>query len=335
MLPAPPTTLLTKTLALRGPTAATAPTLWLGAMNFGKRTPKAEALAICARALELGVTAVDTANAYVDGESERIVGEALKRAKDEVVVATKCGFGRVGGKPEGLAPERLRAAADESRKRLGRDVLDLYYLHVPDHETPIDATLDGVSELLQKGVIRAWGVSNYAAWQVLDMMHRADARGMPRPSIAQQLYNVLVRQLDVEWFGFARACGIATVVYNPLAGGLLSGRHAREGAAARPPAGSRFDKNALYQRRYWTGSMFDRTEQLTEVAKKAGMPLLDLAYAWLAQARSVDAILLGPGTVAQLEDGVRATRRALPEGIAADIDALHRTWLGTDTYYVR
>lgn len=322
--------LLQSVLELRGERKAAS--LCLGAMNFGKRTSEKDSKAILARAFELGIRHVDTANAYNDGESERIVGEALGSRRDQVVLATKCGFGRVLGKPEGLSRERLVQAADESLKRLGTSFIDVYYLHVPDKETPIENTLDGVAELLEKKKIRAWGVSNYASWQILEMIHLADARKMARPRIAQQLYNVLLRQLDVEYFAFARRYGIHTTVYNPLAGGLLSGKHTRDG---RTQKGSRFDKNGLYQRRYFTDTMFDRTEALADLARAEGMSLLELSYAWLGGAPGVDSILLGPASVEQLEAGVSAALRGLTPEVRGLVDALYRVWLGTDTYYVR
>lgn len=304
----------------------------LGAMNFGKRTPEAESKAILRRALEVGIVHIDTANAYGEGISETIVGEALRGQRDKVTIATKCGFGRVAGKPEGLSGARIREAIDASLSRLGTDWVDVYYLHVPDHDTPIDETLDAVAELLEQKKILGWGVSNYAAWQVLEMMQKAEARKMPRPVMAQQLYNVLLRQLDVEYFAFARAYGLHTTVYNPLAGGLLSGKHARDGSTQR---GSRFDKNRLYQGRYFTDVMFDRVEALSELARAEKMSLLDLSYAWLAGAPGVDSILLGPASVQQLEEGVAACARGLTPEVRGLVDALYRMWLGTDTYYVR
>ncbi|HVH44237.1 MAG TPA: aldo/keto reductase [Labilithrix sp.] len=306
-------------------------------MNFGRRTDEGESKRILARALELGVRHIDTANAYGDGTSERIVGEALRGKRDSVVLATKCGFGRVEGKPEGLSHDRLAAAIDESLKRLGTDWVDIYYLHVPDHDTPIEETLDAIAELVEEKKIKSWGVSNYAAWQILEMMHLTDGeklakRGLPRPVVAQQLYNVLLRQLDVEYFSFARRYKLHTTVYNPLAGGLLSGRHARDGSTQR---GSRFDKNRLYQGRYFTDAMFDRVDALSELAKAEGMSVLDLSYAWLAGTAGVDSILLGPASVAQLEEGVAACRRGLSPEVRGVVDALYRTWMGTDTKYVR
>jgi aryl-alcohol dehydrogenase-like predicted oxidoreductase len=306
--------------------------LFLGAMNFGKRTPEAESKAIVARALELGILHIDTANAYGDGISETIVGQALRGKRDKVTIATKCGFGRTAGKPEGLSRARIREAIDGSLSRLGTDWVDVYYLHVPDHRTPIDETLDAVAELLDAKKILAWGVSNYAAWQILEMLHKADARKMARPVIAQQLYNVLIRQLDVEYFAFARAYELFTTVYNPLAGGLLSGKHSRDGSTQ---SGSRFDKNRLYQGRYFTDAMFDRVDALAKVAAEEGMTVLELSYAWLAQAPGVDSILVGPASVKQLDDGVAACARDVSEGARGKLDALYRGWLGTDTYYVR
>jgi aryl-alcohol dehydrogenase-like predicted oxidoreductase len=322
---------LLEKLLERRPAGAMA-TPHLGAMNFGKRTTEADSRAILARAFELGVRHIDTANAYNEGASERIVGAFVKPIRGEVTLATKCGFGRVGGKPEGLSPARVRSAIDESLSRLGTDYVDVYYLHVPDRDTPIEATLDAVAELLDKKKIHAWGVSNYAAWQVLEMIHLADARKMARPVIAQQLYNVLLRQLDVEYLAFARRYMLHTSVYNPLAGGLLSGKHLRDGSTQR---GSRFDKNRLYLGRYYTDAMFDRVEALAQIAKAENMSVLELSYAWLAGAPGVDSILLGPASVEQLEQGVAASSRGLTPEVRGLVDALHRAWLGTDTYYVR
>lgn len=311
--------------------------LCLGAMNFGRRTEEGESKRILARALELGIRHIDTANAYGDGVSERIVGEALRGKRDEIVLATKCGFGRVDGKPEGLSRARLSSAIDESLKRLGTDWVDIYYLHVPDHDTPVEETLDAVADLIDRKKVRGWGVSNYAAWQVLEMIHMADGealkkRGLPRPVIAQQLYNILLRQLDVEWFAFARRYKLHTTVYNPLAGGLLSGRHSRDGSTQK---GSRFDKNRLYQGRYFTAAMFDRVDALGEIAKAEGMSVLELSYAWLAGAAGVDSILLGPASVTQLEEGALACQRGLSPEVRGVVNALYRTWMGTDTTYVR
>ncbi len=310
--------------------------IFLGAMNFGRRTPEAESRKILARALELGIVHIDTANAYNDGASERIVGEAVRGKRDEVVIATKCGFGRVAGKPEGLSRARLLEACDASLQRLGTDWIDIYYLHVPDHDTPIDETLDAVAELIDKKKIRAWGVSNYAAWQIVEMMHRADAKTsaprLPRPVIAQQLYNILLRQLDVEYFPFALEYKLHTTVYNPLAGGLLSGKHARDGSTQ---GGTRFDKNRLYQGRYFTDAMFDRVEALAKLAAAEKMSLLELSYSWIAGAPGVDSILLGPASVAQLEEGVRGCTRWLSPEVRGLVEVQHRLWLGTDTYYVR
>lgn len=308
------------------------PPLWLGAMNFGKRTDPKESRAIVARALELGVRFIDTANAYSNGDSERIVGECLKGRRESVVLATKCGFDRKDGKVEGLGRERILGAIDESLGRLGTDYVDVYYLHVPDHRTPIEESLDAVATLLEQKKIRAWGVSNYGAWQVLEMMHLADARKMARPRIAQQLYNILIRQLDVEYFAFARRYELHTTVYNPLAGGLLAGKHQRDGSTQK---GTRFDKNAFYQRRYFTDVMFDRVEALSDLARAEHMSMLELSYAWLAGASGVDSILIGPASIAQLEEGVTACARGLSPEVRGLVDALHRAWLGTDTYYVR
>ena len=301
-------------------------------MNFGKRTPADESERIVRRALERGIRVFDTANAYNAGEAERILGRALGRDRDGVVVATKVGFGRVAGKPEGLSPAAIERAIRGSLERLGTDRVDVYYLHVPDHATPIEQTLDAMKQEVDAGRVGAWGVSNYASWQILEMNHLAAARSLAPPVVSQVIYNVLHRQLDIEYFAFARRCPIHTTVYNPLAGGLLVGKQ-RAGQA--PTPGSRFDDNAFYQRRYYTAAMFERVEALRAVAKSEGTTMVALAYAWVAARPGVDSILVGPASVEQLDDAVEAVGRTLSNDALARIDELTREWNGTDTSYVR
>jgi aryl-alcohol dehydrogenase-like predicted oxidoreductase len=309
-----------------------APLVTLGTMNFGKRTPSAEAERIVHRALERGVRLFDTANAYVDGESERLLGRALRDAGEDVAIATKVGFGRIAGRPEGLAPERIRAALDESLTRLGVERIALYYLHVPDHATPIERSLEAIGEALASGKVGRFGVSNYASWQILEIRARCEAMGIARPVIAQQLYNLLIRQLDLEYFRFARHDRLHTTVYNPLAGGLLTGRYRPGDAIAR---GSRFDRNRLYQGRYWSEPMLTLAAEFEVIARDAGMGLTELAYAWLAGHPSVDSILVGPATLAQLDQALDAVTLVVPDDVRARVDAAHVRYLGTEASYAR
>jgi aryl-alcohol dehydrogenase-like predicted oxidoreductase len=301
-------------------------------MNFGKRTARLDAERIVRRALERGVRVFDTANAYNDGESERILGRALGRDRATAVVATKVGFARIAGKPEGLSPEAVRRAIAASLERLGTAWVDVYYLHVPDHATPLDHTLGAIRELWNAGQVREWGVSNYAAWQILDMTLLADRMGLVRPVVSQVIYNLLHRQLDIEYFAYTLEHPIHTTIFNPLAGGLLTGKHIFDNG---PGKGSRFDDNALYRRRYWTRPMFERVEQLRAVAHGERLTMVQLAYAWVASRADVDSILVGPATVEQLDDAIDAVQKKLSPEALAKIDELWRTWNGTDTNYTR
>jgi aryl-alcohol dehydrogenase-like predicted oxidoreductase len=303
-------------------------------MNFGKRTPEAEARRIIDRALERGVRTFDTANAYNAGASERILGEALRGARaGEVFVATKVGMdGASEGRPEGLAKATVLAACEKSLARLGMDRVALYYLHKPDRETPFAETLDALAELLRGGRIERFAVSNYASWKVLEMLRACDERGLSRPAASQVLYNPAIRQLDVEHFEFCAAYGLHVTVYNPLAGGMLA-RAVAPGAA--PPAGSRFDANETYQKRYLSGRMFAFAEAFARIAAREGRPPADVAHAWVAAQPGVDSILVGPGSVAHLDAALDAVARPLsPEALAAIAD-LQREFDGTDARYAR
>lgn len=300
-------------------------------MNFGKRTPEPEARRIIDRAVERGIDLFDTSNAYGDGESERILGRAVRGRRDRVRIATKVGWARLASVPEGLSRARVLAAADESLARLATDRIDVYYLHVPDHATPPEETLGAVRDLLDTGKIRAWAVSNYASWQI-EMIAIAERDGMPRPSMSQVIYNFLVRQIELEYLRFARKYSLHTTVYNPLAGGLLSGRHRLEGG---PPKGSRFDANPLYQGRYWTERFFALVDEYAAVARDEGTSLVTLAYAWLAGREGVDSILIGPATIEHLDAAIDAVERPLSSETLARIDAIHRAFQGTEVSYAR
>ncbi len=303
----------------------------LGCMNFGRRTPEPEAARIVARALERGVRLLDTANAYGDGESERIVGRILKAlpasARDGVEVATKVGW----WKQEGLGPERVKASLDESLQRLGLDAVDLYYLHVPDARTAIEATLEGVAAVLEAGRARRFGVSNFASWQVLEVLHRCDAVGMPRPAASQQMYNLLIRQLDLEYLRFARKYEVHTTVYNPLAGGLLTGRQ----RTTETTPGTRFHKNGLYQRRYLSEVFLDAAAEFEALAQQVGRSLVGLAYGWLAARDGVDSVLIGPGSLQHLDEALDALAAPLPPEVMTAVDTIHRRLVGSDASYAR
>ena len=308
------------------------PPLVLGCMNFGKRTPEAEARRIIDVAFERGIRHFDTANAYGDGVSETIVGKALGARRGDVHIATKVGSWR----REGLAAARVRASLDESLARLAMDHVDVYYLHLPDRETPIEATLEAVRDVLASGKARHFGISNFASWQALEVLTRCDEIGIARPVVSQQIYNLLIRQLDLEYLRFAKKYALHTTVYNPLAGGLLTDRSATPvDLGAPPPLGARFDKNPLYQRRYLSNVFFDAARAFAELAKDLPSGLVTLAYAWLAQRPGVDSILVGPGTVAHLEAAIAAVAVPLPDDILRGVEAIHRALVGTDASYAR
>jgi aryl-alcohol dehydrogenase-like predicted oxidoreductase len=312
-------------------TSTSAPVLSVGTMNFGKRTAPDESERIVARALERGLVFFDTANVYNEGESERILGRALGARRERCFVATKVGLWGMPRNKEGLGKATLLRAIDDSLSRLGTDYVDVYYLHAPDPGTPVEETLDAMKALLDAGKVRAWGVSNYAAWQILEMSHLADARGMPRPVLSQVIYNVLIRQIEVEYLRFAEKHPIHTTVYNPLAGGLLTGKRAR----GEVPKGSRFDGNRMYQRRYWSDRFFDQLDALTGVAREEGVSLVSLAYGWVAAQKGVDSILVGPASVEQLDQAIEACHQRLSPAALARIDEIQYALSGTDAKYAR
>jgi aryl-alcohol dehydrogenase-like predicted oxidoreductase len=306
--------------------------LALGTMNFGNRTSEADAERIVARAVERGIVLLDTANVYNDGVSEQIVGRTIGKRRESFLLATKVGLGRMGGRAEGLSRAAIERAVEGSLTRLGTEYIDLYYLHAPDHGTPLEETIDTLADLMRRARIRHFGVSNYASWQILEIMRLCDERGIERPRVSQVIYNLLIRQVEIEYRSFARRHPIHTTVYNPVAAGLLAGRYRPGDAIAQ---GSRFDKNQMYQRRYWSPRMFELVEQYRALAEAEGMALLEFAYAWLAGASGVDSILVGPASVAHLDAAIDACALSLSPEARTKADEIHKAYTGTDVSYAR
>ncbi|MFD4946053.1 aldo/keto reductase [Streptomyces sp. NPDC058239] len=295
--------------------------LVLGTMTFGDTVDRSGAAAMLDTALDAGITGVDTANGYAGGESERILAELLPGRRDRIVLATKAGIPHPDqGEHAPLSAAGLRAALEGSLKRLGTDHVDLFYLHQPDRATPIAETLQTVAEFVAEGKIRALGVSNFAAWQIAEFVRAADESGAPRPVVAQQLHNLLARRIEEEYVEYAAVTGLHTMVYNPLGGGLLTGRHRFE----QDPSSGRFGDSklaAMYKKRYWNEHLFSAVADLTRIAGSAGIPLTELALRWLLGRPSTGALLLGGSKTEHLRANVAAAQAGpLPADVTAACD---------------
>ncbi len=303
----------------------------LGTVGFGGRVSKDVARGMLVRAGEIGVSMIDCANAYGDGLAESLLGEALTAENLSFPVTTKVGLLRINGRSEGLAPERILSACDESLTRLRRSSIELYYFHVPDRKVPISESLGAMRDLLAAGKVKNYGFSNYASWEILEAIFEADRLGMKRPVAAQQLYNLLLRELDVEFFRFARNYKVQTSTFSALAGGILGRDHSRSAI----PKGSRFDGNPRYERRFWTEAFFARRDQLKAEAAEEGLTLAAFAHAWLFSRDGVDCVVTGPTSVEELDEIARARAHELSKRSKRAVDDLHEAWRGTDTHYAR
>jgi aryl-alcohol dehydrogenase-like predicted oxidoreductase len=288
-----------------------------GNMTFGSQTDEAGAQRIIDRLLEAGINFIDTANMYNLGRAETILGKVLGSRRKDVIVASKV-FNKMGDAPDerGLSRAAMRKAIDASLKRLGTDYLDIYYLHQPDWETPIEETLATMDELVRAGKVRYPAVSNYAAWQMAEILWICEKHGYKPPYISQPMYNLLARGIEEEYLPFCKRFGVSVVPYNPLAGGLLTGKHKK---ASGPITGTRFDGNQLYLNRYWHDDYFAAVEDLRIIATESGKSLVELSLQWILGQSQVDSVILGASRIEQLEENLKAC-----EGGPLDADTVSR-----------
>jgi 1-deoxyxylulose-5-phosphate synthase len=293
-------------------------------MPFGTQADEASARRMVDCCLDRGINFFDTANVYNNGAAETILGDILKGRRGRVVLASKVRM-KMGEAPDesGLSRAAMHKALDETLRRLQTDSLDLYYLHAPDWSVPIEETLQTMDEFVRAGKVRYPATSNYAGWQVAQMIAICERQGFRPPYVSQPMYNLLARGIEQEYVAMCRAFGVSTVVYNPLAGGLLTGKHRRE----RPIPGTRFDNNKLYLDRYWHPAYFDAIDELQRAAAAAGRGVADVALNWLLHHTAADCAILGASKMEHLEQNLDACEKGgplSPELLAA----CDRVWQG-------
>ena len=294
----------------------------LGAMTFGGQTNARDADRMLGMFLDEGYSWVDTAFMYTDGKSERILGRLLKgKRREQVFLATKAYPGKLGkGKPRGLTPGSVRGQLEMSLKRMRTDRVDLFYLHAPDSRTPLEVTLGACEAMRQQGKLREIGLSNYAAWQVVEAVYICRENGWKPPTVYQGMYNAVTRDVERECLVACRRFGVGFIAYNPLAGGLLTGKHA---TIDKVPRTGRFS-GEYYRDRFWQPEYFDAVAGVAQVCRSKRTPMADAALRWIKHHAMSDGVLLGASKVEHLEQNLAACRkRPLP---AAVVKAFDQAW---------
>lgn len=297
--------------------------LILGTMTFGPQVDIQDSKSMVDMFLSSGYEELDTAYVYNEGETEKILGEILSTDNSTAYVATKVNP-RITGKLDGNA---VYTQFNESLKRLNKNSVDLLYFHFPDPDTPIDSALKAFVDLYEQGKVKELGLSNFPAWMVVDIYHQCKENGWPTPSVYQGMYNGLSRKVENELFPALRKLGMRFYAFNPLAGGLLSGKYNN---FEEDPTHGRFTLRPNYQDRYWKKSFFDALGMLTEKCKELGIPVAEAAYRWLVYHSQLDqsegdGIIIGASKLNHLEQNIAANEKGeLPDII---VDAFEEAWI--------
>lgn len=302
--------------------------LCLGTMTFGLQRDEPTAVAILDRAAEGGIDFLDTSDAYplggdltTRGVTEEILGRWLRGKRDRFIVATKC-FAPTGPArfDAGNSRKHILAAVEASLRRLQTDYIDLYQLHGYDPETPIDETLGALDDLVHQGKVRYVGCSNFLTYQLVRAIGRSETLHLARFDSVQPRYNLLFRQIEREMLPFCGEEGVGVIPYNPIAGGLLSGKHSR---TAPPPEGTRFTLGSAaeaYQDRYWHDREFDTVEVLRQLAQKAGVSLVTLSVAWVLANKAITAPIIGASRPEQLDSSLASAEFTLDDDLKHKLD---------------
>lgn len=302
----------------------------LGTMTFGLQVDEDGSRAILDHADTKGITFLDAADAYplggdltTVGRTEEILGRWLAGRREQFVVATKC-FAPMGPKPwdAGNSRRHIMDAVDASLRRLQTDFIDLYQLHFDDRNVPIEESLRALDDLVRAGKVRYVGCSNYLAYRLAQALGKSDALGLARFDSVQPRYNLIFREFERELFPLCLDEGVGVIPYNPIAGGLLSGKHDR----SKPPEeGTRFTlgtAGSMYQDRYWHDNVFDTVDALAKVADSAGIPLPTLAVAWTLANPAITSPIVGASRPEQLDATCAAVDTELEPDLLATLNEL-------------
>jgi aryl-alcohol dehydrogenase-like predicted oxidoreductase len=293
----------------------------LGTMMFGGPCLTDESVRIMHKAIDQGINFFDTADIYVQGQSEVAVGLALADRRDKVVLATK------GRQPMGEGPNQsggsrvhLKRALDASLKRLKTDYVDIYYIHTPDLTTPIEETLRAMDDMVCSGKVHYIACSNFRTWRLMEALWTSDRLGLNRFSCIQPLYNIVNRDIEVELLPACREYGVGVVSYSPLARGILTGKY-KPGQAY--PEGSRAARN---DKRMKEAELRDESfavaQQLTQHAMRKGVSLSNFALAWCLGNPILSSVIIGPRTMEQFDENMGCLSVTITPDDEAAVDAL-------------
>jgi voltage-dependent potassium channel beta subunit len=292
-------------------------------LTYGGYVGKEQAISIIDKAYELGINFFDTANIYMNGEAEKIVGEALRKyPRESYVLATKV-WGPMGERPNdrGLSRKHIMEQCEASLKRLGLDYIDVYYCHAFDYDTPMEETLRAMDDLVRQGKVLYIGISNWTAAQIAEAVSIVDKYLLHRIVVNQPLYNMFAREIEKEIIPLCERNGIGQVVYSPLAQGVLAGKYKAVNDA---PAGSRAtDKHGTETVKSWLKEEnLRKVERLRPIAEELGLSLAQLALAWTLRQPNVSSAIIGASRPEQVEDNIKASGVVIPDEALAKIDEI-------------
>jgi len=293
--------------------------LGMGTMTFGREADAHASAAIFNRCREAGINLFDCADAYNNGVSEEILGKLTTGCRDELILTSKVyGQSGPGINDRGLSRRHIMAAAEASLRRLKTDRIDIYFLHHQDLNTPLEESLRALDDLVAQGKIVYSGVSNFPAWRTVKTLGISDQSGWHRIKCIQPMYNLVKRQAEVELLPMARSEKLGVLCYNPLGGGLLSGKY----ADTRRHTPARFDSNTMYASQYGEAWMRESADRFCGFARERGIHPVGLAVAWAAHHPAVTAPIIGARNAGQLEDSLNSISVGMTPELYDEISAL-------------
>ncbi len=278
--------------------------LCMGTMTFGNEADKAESTALFNRCRDAGINFFDCANVYSQGKAEEILGDLIQGSRDELIITSKV-WGKMGDdiNSQGCSRRNIIAAAEASLRRLKTSYIDIYLLHRFDPNTPLEETLAALNDLVSQGKVRYIGASNFTAWQTAKAMGVSACNGWPSLKCIQPMYNLVKRQAESEILPYATHENIAVISYNPLGGGLLTGKY----GTSIESSSHRFGVNKTYQKRYGDEWRLQAAQKYVSFAHGNGYNPVSLAVSWVAAHPAITAPIIGARNVEQLEDSLKST----------------------------